>query len=200
MRSIKSHSKGSYLATILLFLMTTFIHSENSGKIVERALCPRYMIINEEIAMKMDSIYSLAASMESVCLQGYMYYPLSYPLCEPEAYNDNKLYYYVEVVKQYHSCEPPTAVVTNRKDFPFLIIEKEEIASGFFSFEGDSVWVDYYHSQEDIGMNGRCVICCEDADSVIARHKFSFLLPEDVDSAWLKRCFHCIRKYKVGAP
>lgn len=92
------------------------------------------------------------------------------------------------------------AVVTNKENFPFFQIGEEEIASGFFCFAGDSVWVEYYHDQEDMGLDGRCVICCEDADSVIAWHEFSFLLSENVDYAWLKRCFHCIRKYKVGAP
>lgn len=70
MMSIKPHSKRLCIATIFLLSMISISnYSQKSGKVVERALCPRYMIVNDEIARKMDSVYSLVASKESVCLQ-----------------------------------------------------------------------------------------------------------------------------------
>lgn len=184
MKNIKSRRIRLLLATITFAFMITAGYSQNSGKVVNRTLCPRYSILNEEIAYKMDSVYSLMDSMSPICLQGYMYYKLK----ENEVYNDNKLFYYLEAVKQYHSCTPLTcAVVTDKNGFPFLCIDEEEIQSGCFKCEGDSVWVEYYYDQDDIwGPNGTCGIA-DDGDSVIAWHVFSFLIPQEVDSAWLSK-------------
>jgi len=185
MKNIKLRSIGLLLATITFAFTITAGYSQNNGKIVNRTLCPRYSIVNDEIAHKIDSVYSSMDSIGAICLQGYMYYKLK----EDEVYNDNKLFYYLEAVRQYHSCTPLTeAVVTDRMGFPFLSISEEEIKSGCFKCEGDSVWVEYYYDQDDIwGPNGDCGIA-EDGDSVIAWHGFSFMLPQEVDSAWLSRC------------
>lgn len=183
-KNIKLRRIGLLLATILLTSMLTAGYSQNRGEVVNRTLCPRYSIVNDEIAYKMDSVYSLMDSMGSVCLQGYMYYKFN----ETEVYNNNKLYYYLEVVKQYHSCEPLTkAVVSNKKGFPFLLLEEEEVKSGCFKYEGDSVWVEYYYNQLDIQPDGSCNITTEDADSVIAWHQFPFSLWQDIDSLWLNK-------------
>ena len=186
MSNINSRSVGLFLATIMLTSIITISYSQNEGKVVNRTLCPRYSIINDEIAFKIDSIYTSMDSIWPICLQGYMYYPLN----EDEVYNDNKLYYYLEAVKQFHSCKPLTeAVVTDKNGFPFLILENAEIQSGCFKYEGDSVWVDYYYDQKDIWSDGRCSIV-EDGDSVIAWHEFLFTLPNDVDSVWLSKRMH----------
>ena len=73
-KNIKLRRIGLLLATILLTSMLTAGYSQNRGEVVNRTLCPRYSIVNDEIAYKMDSVYSLMDSMGSVCLQGYMYY------------------------------------------------------------------------------------------------------------------------------
>ena len=186
MSNINSRSVGLFLATIMLTSIITISYSQNEGKVVNRTLCPRYSIINDEIAYKIDSIYLSMDSIWPICLQGYMYYLLN----EDEVYNDNKLYYYLEAVKQFHSCKPLTeAVVTDKNGFPFLILENAEIQSGCFKYEGDSVWVDYYYDQKDIWSDGRCSIV-EDGDSVIAWHEFLFTLPNDVDSVWLSKRMH----------
>ena len=186
MSNINSRSVGLFLATIMLTSIITISYSQNEGKVVNRTLCPRYSIINDEIAYKIDSLYLSMDSIWPICLQGYMYYPLN----EDEVYNDNKLYYYLEAVKQFHSCKPLTeAVVTDKNGFPFLILENAEIQSGCFKYEGDSVWVDYYYDQKDIWSDGRCSIV-EDGDSVIAWHEFLFTLPNDVDSVWLSKRMH----------
>ena len=191
MSNINSRSVGLFLATIMLTSMVIVSYSQNDSKVVNRALCPRYSIINDEIAFKIDSIYLSMDSIWPICLQGYMYYPLN----EDEVYNDNKLYYYLEAVKQYHSCEPLTeAVVTDKKGFPFLKINEEEILSGCFKCEDDSVWVEYYYDQNDIWFNGKCGLS-EDADSVIAWHEFLFTLPKNIDSTWLYK-----RINRVSAP
>lgn len=186
MKNIKSRSIGLFLAAIMLTSIITISYSQNEGKVVNRTLCPRYSIINDEIAYKIDSIYTSMDSIWPICLQGYMYYKLN----EDEVYNDNKLYYYLEAVKQYHSCEPLTeAVVTDKTGHPFLSIYKAEIQSGCFKCEDDSVWVEYYYDQNDIWFNGKCGLS-EDGDSVIARYDFSFTLPNDVDSVWLSKRMH----------
>ena len=186
MSNINSRSVGLFLATIMLTSIITISYSQNEGKVVNRTLCPRYSIINDEIAYKIDSIYLSMDSIWPICLQGYMYYLLN----EDEVYNDNKLYYYLEAVKQFHSCKPLTeAVVTDKNGFPFLILENAESQSGCFKYEGDSVWVDYYYDQKDIWSDGRCSIV-EDGDSVIAWHEFLFTLPNDVDSVWLSKRMH----------
>lgn len=181
-KNIKSHSIGLFLAAIMLTFIITASYSQNDGKVVNRTLCPRYSIINDEIAFKIDSIYTSMDSIWPICLQGYMYYDLD----EGEVYNDNKLYYYFEAAKQFYLCEPLTeAVVTDKNGFPFLILENAEIQSGCFKYEGDSVWVEY----EDCPIE-------EDGGSVIAWHEFSFTLPNDVDSVWLSKRMHRVYSYK----
>lgn len=181
----KEMKQMRFLLTIFfLWFISRSCYSQNVTK--DGYWCPKYQIVIDEIALKIDSICNTQiASSEPFELQGYMYYNVY----NNEIFNDNKFYYYIEAINPYYSCILADGVVTNNHGIPLLFIDEDEIQSGFFKEEDDSIWIDLYNPY----------VCAdqpvEDGDSIIKTYNFSFILPMNVDSVWLKKNIFRVRSY-----
>ena len=175
---IKLQAEKRFLFMYFLLFSVIGVHSQYR-KIYQRGLSPIYMIIHDEVASKINFIHSLN---ESLILNGYMYYTLE----EDETFTWEQFKYYIEVWQDFYGCQAPDGVVTDKNGIPFLCIDKEEIESGFFKATGDSVWIEYYHNEDDLYPNGDC-IPHEDIGPIIKTYDFSFILPQDIDSTWVMK-------------